>query len=52
LSSMNTAWKKMDGVSSQKMSLDHYLPQLITRLLVCHNIGQIVKYTLIPTNHF
>ena len=38
---MNTAWKKMDGVSSQKMSLDHYLPQLITRLLVGHSIGQI-----------
>ena len=33
----------MDGVSSQKMSLDHYLTQLITRLLVGHSIGQIAS---------
>ena len=40
---MNTAWKKIDGVSTQKMSLDHYLTQLITRFQAGHSIGQIAS---------
>jgi len=46
---MNTAWIKMDGFYTQKMSLDHYLNQLITRFLAGNSIGQIVKQTLLKT---
>ena len=42
----------MDGFSTQKMSLDLYLPQLITRFLAGHSIGDILKYTLLPTAFF
>ena len=40
---MNTAWTKIDGFSTQKMSLDHYLPQFITRFQAGHSIGQIAS---------
>ena len=33
----------MDGVSSQKMSLDQYLTQLITRFQAGHSICQIAS---------